>query len=114
MLIMLAWTCSSAYLLLLVSYDTYYIIYIYWKFQIFQVKVLYVRNLKADVTEAELKEKFEPFGTVERVKKVKGYGFIHFTERDSALKAMQELNKTVGYLHHFIVITLLFCKNLNI
>jgi RNA recognition motif-containing protein len=77
-----------------------------------KVKVLYVRNLKADVTEAELKEKFEPFGTVERVKKVKGYGFIHFTERDSALKAMQELNKTkIGDLEMEISLAKPLSKN---
>ena len=60
-----------------------------------QVKVLYVRNLKSDVTEEQLKEKFEPFGKIERVKKIKDYGFIHFEDRDDAVKAMDELNGTV-------------------
>lgn len=57
-----------------------------------KVKVLYVRNLKSDVTEEQLKEKFEPYGKVERVKKIKDYGFVHFEARDDALKAMEELN----------------------
>jgi len=57
--------------------------------------VLYVRNLKSDVTEDQLREKFEVHGKVERVKKVKDYGFIHFEDRDSALHAMQLLNGTV-------------------
>merc|ERR1719219_1639711 len=57
-----------------------------------KVKVLYVRNLKAETTEEALKEKFEEFGKVERVKKIKDYGFVHFEERDSAVKAMDELN----------------------
>jgi RNA recognition motif-containing protein len=57
-----------------------------------KVKVLYVRNLKSDVTEDQLREKFEQFGKVERVKKVKDYGFIHFEDRDNALTAMSELN----------------------
>ncbi len=61
-----------------------------------QVKVLYVRNLKADVTEEQLKEKFEPFGKIERVKKIKDYGFVHFEDRDNAVKAMDELNGTVS------------------
>ena len=61
----------------------------------FQVKVLYVRNLKSDITEEQLKEKFEPFGKIERVKKIKDYGFIHFEERDCAVKAMDELNGKV-------------------
>ena len=61
-----------------------------------QVKVLYVRNLKSEVTEEQLKEKFEAYGKVERVKKIKDYGFIHFEERDSALRAMEDLNGAVG------------------
>ena len=56
------------------------------------MKVLYVRNLTSDVTEDALKEKFGEFGKVERVKKIKDYGFIHFEERDDAVKAMEGLN----------------------
>jgi Q family heterogeneous nuclear ribonucleoprotein R len=59
-----------------------------------KVKVLYVRNLKADITEDQLKEVFEVHGTVERAKRVKGYGFVHFADRESALKAMDALNGT--------------------
>jgi len=59
------------------------------------VKVLYVRNLKAEVTEDQLKEEFASFGKIERVKKIKDYGFIHFEERDDAVKAMDELNGKV-------------------
>lgn len=62
-----------------------------------KVKVLYVRNLTQDVTEEKLKESFEPFGRVDRVKKIKDYAFVHFEDRDSAVKAMNELNgKDVG------------------
>jgi len=57
-----------------------------------KVKVLYVRNLKADISEEALKEKFESFGKIERVKKIKDYGFIHFEERDDAVRAMEKLN----------------------
>lgn len=57
--------------------------------------MLYVRNLRSDVTDAMLKETFEKFGAVDRVKRVKSYGFVHFTERENALKAMNELNGTV-------------------
>jgi len=59
-----------------------------------KVKVLYVRNLKADVTEEQLKEKFEEYGKVERVKKIKDYGFVHFEDRDNAVAAMEALNNT--------------------
>lgn len=59
-----------------------------------KVKVLYVRNLKSDITEEQLQQKFEPYGKIERVKKIKDYGFVHFCERDSAVRAMEELNGT--------------------
>ena len=54
--------------------------------------MLYVRNLTSDVSEESLKEKFSEFGKVERVKKIKDYGFVHFEERDDAVKAMEGLN----------------------
>merc|ERR1719334_75618 len=57
-----------------------------------KVKVLYVRNLTSDVTEESLKEKFSEFGKVERAKKIKDYGFIHFEERDDAVKAKEAMN----------------------
>ncbi|KAL8566961.1 hypothetical protein ACOMHN_059761 [Nucella lapillus] len=57
-----------------------------------KVKVLYVRNLTSDVTEDDLKEKFGTFGKVDRVKKIKDYGFVHFEERDDAITAMETLN----------------------
>ncbi|XP_034243862.1 heterogeneous nuclear ribonucleoprotein R isoform X3 [Thrips palmi] len=57
-----------------------------------KVKVLYVRNLTQDCSEEKMKESFEQFGKVERVKKIKDYAFVHFEERDSAVKAMEELN----------------------
>ncbi|XP_069129810.1 heterogeneous nuclear ribonucleoprotein Q-like isoform X1 [Argopecten irradians] len=57
-----------------------------------KVKVLYVRNISRDVTEELLKEKFGDFGKVERVKKIKDYGFIHYEEREDAVKAQQEMD----------------------
>ena len=57
-----------------------------------QVKVLYVRNLTQEITEEKLKESFEAHGPIQRVKKIKDYAFIHFEERDDAVKAMDELN----------------------
>nr|NP_001262781.1 syncrip, isoform O [Drosophila melanogaster]AGB96161.1 syncrip, isoform O [Drosophila melanogaster] len=62
-----------------------------------KVKVLYVRNLTQDVSEDKLKEQFEQYGKVERVKKIKDYAFIHFEDRDSAVEAMRGLNgKEIG------------------
>merc|ERR1711955_57873 len=56
-----------------------------------KVKVLYVKNLTQDVTEEKIREVFEAFGKIERVKKIKDYSFVHFEERDEALKAMTSL-----------------------
>ncbi|GBP77683.1 Heterogeneous nuclear ribonucleoprotein Q [Eumeta japonica] len=57
-----------------------------------KVKVLYVRNLTQEITEEALKEEFENYGNVERVKKIKDYAFVHFEDRECAIKAMQELD----------------------
>uniref|UniRef100_A0A8V0XND2 Synaptotagmin binding cytoplasmic RNA interacting protein n=1 Tax=Gallus gallus TaxID=9031 RepID=A0A8V0XND2_CHICK len=56
------------------------------------VKVLFVRNLANTVTEEILEKAFSQFGKLERVKKLKDYAFIHFDERDGAVKAMEEMN----------------------
>uniref|UniRef100_A0A8C8D1S5 RRM domain-containing protein n=1 Tax=Oncorhynchus tshawytscha TaxID=74940 RepID=A0A8C8D1S5_ONCTS len=57
-----------------------------------KVKVLFVRNLANSVTEEILEKSFGKFGRLERVKKLKDYAFIHFDERDSAVKALAEMN----------------------
>ncbi|VDK43953.1 unnamed protein product [Anisakis simplex] len=60
-----------------------------------KVRVLYVRNLKEAVTEDQLREMFSAHGELERAKKIRDYAFIHFKEREAAVKAMQALNGTV-------------------
>eukprot|EP00096_Caligus_rogercresseyi_P005861 TRINITY_DN2190_c0_g1_i2.p1 TRINITY_DN2190_c0_g1~~TRINITY_DN2190_c0_g1_i2.p1 ORF type:complete len:686 (-),score=223.14 TRINITY_DN2190_c0_g1_i2:1217-3274(-) len=60
-----------------------------------QVKVLYVRNLTVQVMEEKLRETFEVYGEVYRVKKIKDYGFVHFEERQHALNAMEDLSGKV-------------------
>lgn len=57
-----------------------------------KVKVLFVRNLAGGVTEELLEKSFSQFGKLERVKKLKDYAFIHFEERDGAVKALDEMN----------------------
>ncbi|XP_074104280.1 synaptotagmin binding cytoplasmic RNA interacting protein isoform X2 [Cotesia typhae] len=65
-----------------------------------KVRVLYVRNLTQDCSEEKLKECFEEFGKIDRVKKIKDYAFVHFEDRDHAVKAMRELNgKEIGGSH---------------
>ncbi|XP_035681614.1 APOBEC1 complementation factor-like [Branchiostoma floridae] len=59
------------------------------------VKVLYVRNLLLTTTEESLKESFENVvspGSVERVKKIRDYAFVHFKTREEAVKAMNATN----------------------
>ena len=58
------------------------------------VKVLYVRNLMLTTTEEQIKCEFEKVkpNSVERVKKMKDFAFVHFKERDAALYAMKQMN----------------------
>lgn len=60
-----------------------------------KVKVLYVKNLSAEVTEEEVQKLFEPYGKLERVRKMKDYAFVHFDQREDAVKAMEEQNTKV-------------------
>lgn len=57
------------------------------------VRVLYVRNLMPTVNEERLKELFESFGRIERVKKMKNFAFVHFVNRKDAINAMETLNR---------------------
>lgn len=57
------------------------------------MKVLYVRNLTVSLTEEKLRESFEAFGKVDRVKKIKDYAFVHFEDRQQAIAAMNALNR---------------------
>ncbi len=43
-------------------------------------------------SEATIEEAFSQQAPVERVKKIKDYAFVHFTTRDDALKARDQLN----------------------
>ena len=61
---------------------------------------IYVGNLLFDVTEADLKALFEPFGQVTEVRmimdkftgKTKGFGFVEMPSKEEAEKAIAELN----------------------
>uniref|UniRef100_A0A8C1KGZ4 Synaptotagmin binding, cytoplasmic RNA interacting protein, like n=1 Tax=Cyprinus carpio TaxID=7962 RepID=A0A8C1KGZ4_CYPCA len=63
-----------------------------------KVKVLFVRNLASTVTEELLEETFCQFGKLERVKKLKDYAFIHFEERDNAVKVIISSSASFGRL----------------
>lgn len=73
---------------------------------VLQVKVLFVRNLANGVTEEILETSFSQFGKLERVKKLKDYAFIHFEERDGAVKVCHffphwDINSESLFLGHF-------------
>lgn len=56
------------------------------------MKVLYVRNLMLSTAEVQILEAFSVYGTVERVKKIKDYAFVHFKSKEEAHKAMEAMN----------------------
>ncbi|XP_007258519.3 probable RNA-binding protein 46 [Astyanax mexicanus] len=59
-----------------------------------RVRVLYVRNLMLHTTEETLRLEFsrQKPGSVERVKKLTDYAFIHFHSREDALAAQESMN----------------------
>ncbi|KAH3746670.1 hypothetical protein DPMN_181080 [Dreissena polymorpha] len=55
-----------------------------------KVKAIHVSNLSREVTEDLLRSTFERYGKLFHVQKVRDYAFIHYDERESALKALDE------------------------
>lgn len=60
--------------------------------------MLFVRNLSHSVTEELLEKAFGEFGKVDRVKKLKDYAFVHFEERDGAVKVSTTLLFSVVFI----------------
>lgn len=58
------------------------------------VKILYVRNLMLSTTEERIRQEFEAFkpNSIERVKKLKDFAFVHFKERKDAEYAREVMN----------------------
>ncbi len=62
---------------------------------------LYLGNLSRDVTEADLRELFQPFGTIESVSVIKdkfsgvskGFGFIEMPVKEEAEAAIKALHR---------------------
>ncbi|XP_016368780.1 APOBEC1 complementation factor isoform X1 [Sinocyclocheilus rhinocerous] len=61
------------------------------------VKILYVRNLMLPTTEETIEKEFNSIkhDAVERVKKIRDYAFVHFSQREDAINAMHALNGKV-------------------
>jgi len=70
----------------------------WWWTGVGQVKILYVRNLLLSTSEETLENIFNQAAghcsAVERVKKIKDYAFVHFHDRDDAMRALHVLNST--------------------
>ncbi|KAK3591881.1 hypothetical protein CHS0354_005084 [Potamilus streckersoni] len=64
-----------------------------------KVRILYVRNLMLSTTEDTILKAFSKAcgkeDTIERVKKLKDYAFIHFHDRDDAIKAMNAMDGAI-------------------
>ncbi|KAI4300483.1 hypothetical protein L6164_033859 [Bauhinia variegata] len=66
-----------------------------------QVKAVYVKNLPEDITQDRLRELFEHHGKITKVvlppakagQEKSRFGFVHFTERSSAMKALNNTEK---------------------
>jgi len=56
------------------------------------VKTLYVKNLNGKVTDEALWQTFEQFGQLEKVKKVRDFAFVVFSERVHCLAALEAMN----------------------
>ncbi|GFZ02499.1 RNA-binding (RRM/RBD/RNP motifs) family protein [Actinidia rufa] len=66
-----------------------------------QVKAVYVKNLPKNITQDQLREVFEHHGKITKVvlppakagQEKSRFGFVHFTERSSAMKALKNTEK---------------------
>lgn len=66
-----------------------------------QVKAVYVKNLPENITQDRLKGLFEHHGKIAKVvlppakagHEKSRFGFVHFTERSSAMKALKNTEK---------------------
>lgn len=66
-----------------------------------QVKAIYIKNLPKDITQDCLRKLFEHHGKITKVvvpppkpgQEKSRYGFVHFVERSSAMKALKNTEK---------------------
>jgi RNA recognition motif-containing protein len=68
-----------------------------------------------NTTEEQIKEIFERFkpNSVERVKKLKDYAFVHFKERDDALHAMNLMNGIYSFIYQLFSFSVFFFRSRN-
>lgn len=81
---------------------------------VYQVKALYVKNIPENTLSEQLKELFQRHGEVTKVVMPpaksggkRDFGFVHFAERSSALKAVKDTEK---YEVNGNILTFSFCQ----
>lgn len=56
------------------------------------MKILYVKGLQPEISGEIVRDKFAPFGEIEFLNRKKDFAFVHFKEREDALRALEQLN----------------------
>lgn len=92
--------CCCYFVIILVEPVTSLLHYVH-DYLILQVKAIYVKNLPENVSSERLKELFECNGEVTKVvlppakagQGKRDFGFVHFADRSSALKAVKATEK---------------------
>jgi RNA recognition motif-containing protein len=72
---------------------------------------IFIGNLPYKIQESELRELFEDYGELTSLKIItdrqtgqsKGFGFAEMPDRESALKAIEDLNEAEIYSRHIVV-----------
>ncbi|XP_029657815.1 heterogeneous nuclear ribonucleoprotein R-like [Octopus sinensis] len=62
------------------------------------VKVLFVRNIDADMSDAEYSDIFSRFGSVMRINRFTNHLFVHYVDRKAAEKALGKMDKKVVFV----------------
>lgn len=78
----------------------------YYFLFLFQVTVMYLRNLMLKTSEATLREillKYVKSCEILRIRKVRDFAFVHFSNRDAATKCITTLNGKFIILHFWYI-----------
>lgn len=75
-------------------------------------KTLFINYLPKEVTDDKIKETLSPFGTVEKVTKIKDYAFVLFTDHGAAAQAVNGADK-MQLGHENIEISLAMPKSMK-
>lgn len=57
-------------------------------------KTIFINYLPKEITDQQITDVLSPFGTIEKVTKIKDYAFVLFTEHQAAINALNDADKT--------------------